>query len=75
MFFRRGVADDDPWLDVKMWIFGVGAILALLGMGLQSDWLIGAAGIVLAAGVVLRFVRRPDGEPPDRPDARPPAGP
>lgn len=75
MFFRRGVADDDPWLDVKLWIFGLGAILALLGMGLRNDWLIGAAGIVLAVGVLLRFVRRGPGDPPAPPAAGPPDGP
>ena len=65
MFFRRGVADDDPWLDVKLWVFSVGALLALLGMGLQKAWLIGVAGIVLGAGVLLRFVRRGTPEPPE----------
>jgi hypothetical protein len=58
VFFRRGVSDDDPWLQVKLWIFTVGALLALLGMILQNDWLVGAAGVVLGAGVLLRFVGR-----------------
>lgn len=65
MFFRRGVSDtDDHWLQVKLWLFGIGAVLALLGMGFQNDWLIGAAGLVLAAGVALRFIRRPGSPPP-----------
>jgi hypothetical protein len=46
----------------KLWIFGIGALLALLGMALENDWLIGGAGVVLAVGIVLRFVRR---SPPD----------
>lgn len=62
MFFRRGVADDDPWLQAKLWIFTAGALLALAGMLLENDWLMGAAGIVLLAGVLLRFVKRPDDE-------------
>jgi len=63
MFFRRGVSDDDdPWLQAKLWIFTTGALLALLGMGLRNDWLMGAAGLVLGIGVVLRFVRRNDGK-------------
>lgn len=57
MFFRRGVSDDDPWLQAKLWLFGIGAILALFGMGLENDWLIGTAGVVLFAGFVLRFFR------------------
>lgn len=64
MFFRRGVSDDDQWLQAKLWIFTVGALLALLGMGLRNDWLMGAAGLVLAIGVVLRFVSRKDGGSP-----------
>lgn len=62
MFFRRGVADDDPWLRAKLWIFSIGALVALAGMLLENDWVIGVAGIILAAGIVLRFVKRPDGE-------------
>ena len=57
MFFRRGVADDDPWLRPKLWLFSIGAILALLGMGLESDWLIGAAAVALLAGLALRFLK------------------
>ncbi len=58
MFFRRGVADDDPWLGPKLWLFSIGAVLALLGMGLENDWLIGAAAVALVAGLALRFVKR-----------------
>lgn len=68
MFFRRGVSDDDPWLDVKLWLFSIGALLALLGMLLERDVLIGAAGVVLATGVVLRFVRRPTTEGGEGPE-------
>jgi hypothetical protein len=53
------MAEDDPWLQAKLWIFSIGALLALLGMGLENGWLIGAAGIMLAAGLLLRFVKRP----------------
>ena len=59
MFFRRGVADDDPWLRPKMWLFSAGAILALVGMGTSSGWIIGIAGVVLASGLLLRFVPHP----------------
>lgn len=57
MFFRRGVADDDPWLRPKLWLFSIGAILALLGMGLENDLLIGAAALLLVAGLGLRFLK------------------
>lgn len=62
MFFRRGISHDE-WLRVKLWLFGAGAILALLGMGLQNNWLMGIAGLVLAAGVLLRFVGGDSDEP------------
>lgn len=55
MFFRRDRSDDE-WLQVKIGIFAVGAVLALLGMGLGNDWLVAAAAVVLASGVVLRFL-------------------
>lgn len=65
MFFRRGISNDG-WLQVKLWIFSIGAILALLGMGFRNDWIMGAAGLVLLAGVLLRFVdRKPQGPDED----------
>lgn len=66
MFFRRGISHDE-WLQVKLWLFGTGAILALLGMALHNDWLMGLAGLVLAAGILLRFLNRDDsGDLPER---------
>ena len=56
MFFRRGVSRDDRWLQAKLWLFGVGALVALVGMALEIDWLIGAAGVILLAGILLRFL-------------------
>jgi hypothetical protein len=63
MFFRRGVPDNgDPWVTEKIWIFTSGALLAMVGMFLDNRWLMGAAGLLLLAGVLLRFVprRQPD---------------
>lgn len=55
MFFRRGVRDDGH-LPTKIALFTVGALIALVGMALRNDWVIGLAGIVLAAGFLLRFI-------------------
>ena len=55
MFFRRGVGEDDRWLETKLWLFSIGALLALVGMFLENEWVIGAAAIVLLAGFLLRF--------------------
>ena len=74
MFFRRGVAEDDRWLELKMWLFSIGALLALLGMLLENDWVMGAAGVVLLAGFLLRFAGGSDaeerGDSDDAPDAQ-----
>ena len=60
MFFRRGLdGAPDPWLRVKMWLFGAGAVVALLGMGFEDRRLIALAGLILAAGLLLRFVPHP----------------
>ena len=70
MFFRRGDAYDDR-LPAKIAIFTVGAVLALVGMILQNDWVVGAAAVVLAAGIFIRFAPRPDVSDEDR---EPPPG-
>ena len=72
MFFRRRGDGDDRWLVVKLWMFGFGAALAVLGMVFENNWLIWAAVFVLAAGILLRFVpRTPSGSRP--PGDEPPA--
>lgn len=66
---RRG---PDPHLDLKIAIFSIGAILAMIGMALDNQWFIYAAIGVLAVGVILRLValrreredERADDEPP-----------
>lgn len=63
MFFRRGVSGtDDPWVNQKIGVFSVGAILAMAGMLLDSGWLMGVAAVLLLAGVLLRFIPRGDDE-------------
>ncbi|NIP83236.1 MAG: hypothetical protein GWM90_30020 [Gemmatimonadetes bacterium] len=64
MFFRRDRPGEDPFLGPKLWLFGIGALLALVGMALENDWLIGAAALFLAGGILLRLLggRRESGE-------------
>ncbi|HUG39005.1 MAG TPA: hypothetical protein VMM12_00885 [Longimicrobiales bacterium] len=57
MFFRRD-ARDDAWLPAKVALFTVGALLAVAGMALGNDWVIGGAALVLAAGIGVRFLPR-----------------
>jgi hypothetical protein len=40
-------------------LFGVGAILAVVGIAAEQAWLIDVAIVVLVIGVVLRFVPEP----------------
>lgn len=60
MFFRRGIRADQ-WLSAKIALFTAGALLAVVGMVLRNDWVIGSAGLVLAAGIALRFLPRHEG--------------
>jgi hypothetical protein len=55
---RRG-----RFLEWKVRIFGVGAVLALVGMYLGERWMTGFAIVVLLAGLVIRVVleRNPSG--------------
>lgn len=50
------------FLEWKVRFFAVGATLALGGMYLDKQWLVGVAILVLAAGMALRFL--PDGAGP-----------
>jgi hypothetical protein len=48
----------DPFLDWKVRLFFVGAIVALVGMGLDSSLIVGVAILVLLVGASLRFLPR-----------------
>lgn len=66
------------FLEWKVRLFTVGAVLALAGMFLEETWLVRVAMGVLAAGLLLRFLPAGalDGEPSDddAPDAPPDDG-
>jgi hypothetical protein len=69
MFFRRGTSHhDDPWLTEKLWLFTAGAVSALLGMLLDTNWLMGVGALLLACGVLIRFLPRGEhyGEPEEK---------
>lgn len=70
MFIDRTPRGEDPWLDLKVWSFTLGALLAFAGIYLDASWLIWVAIVVLLVGFAARFF--PDGgegpEPSD-PDA------
>ena len=47
---------DHSWLEWKIRLFSVAAVLSLVGIYFDERWVIGAAIMVLALGMVLRFV-------------------
>jgi len=51
------------FLEWKVRIFAAGAVLGLAGIFLDEEWLRIGAIVVLAAGVLLRFL--PGAKPPD----------
>lgn len=55
---RRG---PDPWVEWKVGLFLLGAVLGLVGMALGRSWLVLTAIGVLLVGVALKFL-------PDRSD-------
>ena len=72
MFFRRSTSHhDDPWLAEKLWLFTAGAVAAIVGMLLDSTWLMAIAALLLVAGVFIRFLPRGRGRP-DGPNGRVP---
>jgi len=54
---RRG---SDQWLEWKVRIFSVAAALTLGGIYLDERWVTGAAIMVLAGGLALRFLPASD---------------
>lgn len=61
---RERSVSPDIWLPLKVALFIAGAAAALAGMALRQDWLVTAAIVLLGIGILLRFVRPSDAEPP-----------
>ena len=56
MAFLASRSDSDhSWLEWKIRLFSVAAVLSLVGIYFDERWVIGAAIMVLALGIVLRF--------------------
>ena len=58
MIDRRRLDEPDPFLDWKIRIFFVGAVLLMAAVFLKRDILALAAAVVLAVGVVLMLIGR-----------------
>lgn len=61
----RDSAGPHPYTSHKMALFAIGAAIALIGIGTETEWLVTVAIVVLAIGVLLRFLparKREEGE-------------
>jgi len=56
VFLDRG-RTSGPYLEWKVRLFTVAAVLAVTGMYLEARWMTGSAILVLAAAMLLRFLR------------------
>lgn len=58
MIFRPSRDPDRPVrrLEWRMWLFGTGAVVALIGMASGQAWIIYLAIVLLAVGLVSRFI-------------------
>lgn len=62
LFMDRTKRGSDPWLPWKVRLFQGGAAVAVIGMVMESGWMVGAATVILAAGFALRFIPHPSRE-------------
>ncbi|HEX7119392.1 MAG TPA: hypothetical protein VF212_11420 [Longimicrobiales bacterium] len=54
----REARGPDPYLRLKTVLFILGAIVGLVGIAMENDWLVGIGIAILAAGVALRALAR-----------------
>ena len=55
-FLSSRSSRDYSWLEWKIRLFSVAAVLSLVGIYFDERWVIGLAIMVLSLGMVLRFV-------------------
>jgi hypothetical protein len=75
VLYRRSTPGEDPWVTEKVWVFAAGAVAAMVGMLMDSVWVMAGAGVLLAAGVLLRFIPRGSGTAGDEGSPRDPGDP
>ncbi len=61
-FLRASSTPDTRFLEWKVRLFTIGAVLALAGMYLELHWMVGVAIGFLVAGFSLRFARAGSGD-------------
>lgn len=69
MFHRRRRSGPDPYLQWKVRLFFLGAVLALVGLARDSSLLVGLAVLILLVGVALRLLPGGKDEVESPPDA------
>jgi len=56
IFAHRGKRGPDPHLATKVQLFFVASAVALVGIALESSWLVGVAILLLLVGMVFRLL-------------------
>lgn len=56
MKIRRDASGPGPFLEWRVRLMGAGAIVALIGIWAEANWLVNVAIAFLFVGFVLRFV-------------------
>ena len=54
MWLDRSRRGKDPLLQPRIWALSLGALLGLLGIGLDNEWIVWGGVGGLAAGILLR---------------------
>ena len=55
---------DDRFLNAKVALFSLGAVVALIGIATDIGWLVNIAIGILIVGFALRFLKTRDADPP-----------
>ena len=63
MRLRRDAGGRGAFLEWRVRLMGAGAIVALVGIWADADWLVNAAIVLLFVGFLLRFVGTPGLDP------------
>ena len=56
MKIRRDASGPGPYLEWRVRLMGAGAIVALIGIWADANWLVNVAIVLLLVGFLLRFV-------------------
>lgn len=68
MRLRRDAGGTGPFLEWRVRLMGAGAIVALVGIWADAEWLVNVAIVLLLGGFLLRFSGSPAADREDEED-------